>query len=132
MLSTYICPISRKKLPKNRNKIYLDLFICIQISEMDTASIDSLLPVCEGVDSIHFEVESFSAPGKWSSSVPGSINPLTGYFYPTIAKAGTHVVKYTTNGFCSYVDSVHIVVKPRVNISFDNDENFLDAECCCD
>ena len=95
--------------------------LVIQISEMDTASIDSLLPVCESVDSILFEVESFSAPGKWSSSVPGSINPLTGYFYPTIAEAGTHVVKYTTNGFCSYVDSVHIVVKPRVTISFDSD-----------
>ncbi len=95
------------------------VFLEVTLVAPDTADIDAVLPLCIDEPAFDLTASVNTTPGgTWSGA--GITDGALGTFDALTAGPGDHKVKYTTAGTCPTVDSVQIIVRPRVVASIDS------------
>jgi hypothetical protein len=79
----------------------------ITVVAIDSANISSVSPVCAGAAPFNLS-QTGTAGGSWSGN--GISNVVSGTFNPTLAGVGSHLITYTTSGFCPTSDTLSISV----------------------
>jgi gliding motility-associated-like protein len=86
----------------------------ISITVIDLPN-DSLIPAgpfCE--NDVPYTLQAITPAGVWSGT--GITNANAGTFDPAIATPGLHIVTYTFNGVCPFVQTMPVIVKPNPTI----------------
>jgi gliding motility-associated-like protein len=86
----------------------------ITVVAIDSANISSVSPVCAGAAPFNLS-QTGTAGGSWSGN--GISNVVSGTFNPTLAGVGSHLITYTTSGFCPTSDTLSISV---ISVAFAN------------
>ena len=95
------------------------VFIEVTLNPIDLVEIDSAIAVCADEAAFDYTLSGASTTGgTWSGT--GITDDVLGTFDPAAAGAGIHTIAYQSPNTCLVIDSVHILVKPRVEVSIDS------------
>lgn len=95
------------------------VFIEVTLNPIDLVEIDSAFAVCADEAAFDYKLSVASTLGGTWSGV-GIIDGTIGTFDPATAGAGIHTITYQSPNTCFVIDSVHILVKPRISVSIDS------------
>jgi len=95
------------------------VFIEVTLNPIDLVEIDSAIAVCANEAAFDYTLSGASTTGgTWSGT--GITDGVLGTFDPATAGAGIHTIAYQSPNTCLVIDSVHILIKPRVEVSIDS------------
>ena len=95
------------------------VFIEVTLNPIDLVEIDSAVAVCADEAAFDYTLSGASTTdGTWSGT--GITDGVLGTFDPATAGAGIHTIAYQSPNTCFVIDSVQILVKPRIGVSIDS------------